>query len=242
MRITEVITEAKDDSFAKEVGSDVSNTYKGLWADTKNIAKAAVDPDTYVKAGGNARDAIDRGIDFAKKDPRGALRHVGQTADDYVRATSNAWSFGLADKAQAKLNALTGIDTSDPFDIKPSTGDYEKELAKQYRDAADAEDRSPNATLAGKVSGTIANPAFGTGIRVGGAAAKTIAPKVVKALSSVPGKTASNIAKNVVKNPLALAAGISAEKAAQKAAQKVDPDNPYVDESIRLKELVKYRF
>ncbi len=244
MRINEVITEAKDETFGQEVGSDVKDIYKGLWSDAKNVSKAAVDPDTYVKAGSGARDALDRGIEFTKKDPRGALKYAGQTIDDFVRTTANKATFGLSDKAQAGLNALTGIDTSDPMNIKRSTGDYDKELAKQYRDAADAEDRSPTASFAGKVAGTVANPAFGAGIRAGGAVANVAAPKIVNALRTIPGKTASNITKSVVKSPAALATGIAADKATQKAVKKVDPDNPYIDinESTRLKELIKYRF
>jgi hypothetical protein len=246
MRINEVITEASATNFAKEVGSDVADIPVGIWDRVKDTAKAAVDPETYVKAGQNFRDAAERGIEFAKKDPRGALKYAGQTADDYVRATANKASFGLADKAQAGLNALTGIDTSDPMNIKRSSGSYEKELKKEYGDTIDAKDRSPNATAAGDVSGLLISPAFGAGIKTAGYVGKAVAPSIAKALAPVTGQTTRNIAKGLAKTPANLAAGISAEKAAEKGLKKLDPNDPHLfdvnEETLRLKELIKYRY
>jgi hypothetical protein len=245
MRVNEVITEAKKDSstaddvvdFGKEVGTDVASIPKGIWGRAKDTAKAAFDPDTYIKAGSDARDATDRGIEFAKKDPEGAAKYAVdkglEAGGDFTRAGLNAATFGGTDYARAGVNSL----------IKGTK--FDDELSKEFNKSADARDRSPIASTLGDLTGLVANPAFGLGIKGAGLAAKTVAPSIVKALKYAPNKTAVDIAKNVakgtVKNPSKLAVGIAAEKAAQKAAQKVDPDNPYVNESARLKELIKYR-
>jgi hypothetical protein len=238
MRINEVITEASVADFAKEVGSDVANIPKGIWDRAKDTAKTAFDPDTYVKAGSDARDATERGIEFAKKDPVGAAKYAAskgfETADDFMRATANMATFGLADKLAAKTDsAIKGTD-------------YDTELKNQYGKDIDAMDRSPNASAAGDVAGILINPAFGAGVKTAGYVGKAVAPRLAKALAPVAGQTVRNIAKGVAKTPAHLAAGISAEKAAEKGLKKLDPNDPNLfdvnEETLRLKELIKYRY
>lgn len=238
MRINEVITEGSVTDFAKEVGSDVANIPKGIWDRAKDTAKTAFDPDTYVKAGSDARDATERGIAFAKKDPAGAAKYAAskgfETADDFMRATGNMASFGLADKLAAGTDAV----------VKGT--DYDTELKNQYGKDLDAMDRSPNASTAGDVAGILINPLFGAGVRAAGYLGKAVAPRIAKALAPVAGQTARNIVKGVAKTPANLAAGISAEKAAEKGLKKLDPDDPHLfdvnEETLRLKELIKYRY
>jgi len=244
MRINEVITEDSNvTDFAKDVGSDVAHIPKGIWDRAKDTAKAAFDPDTYVKAGSNTRDALDRGVEFAKKDPSGAAKYAAkkglEAGGDFAMAATNAATFGGLDYATAGLNSLSkGTKFKDEF---------EKELQK----SADARDRSPIASTVGDLAGYIANPAFGLGMKAGGIAAKELAPSVVKALRYAPNKTAVDVSKNVAKGTLKIpgqiAAGVAGDKLAQKSVRKVDPDNRHVwtaddlKETARLKELIKYR-
>lgn len=238
MRVSEIITEDTEvKDFAKEVGSDVSHIPKGIWDRAKDTAKAAFDPDTYVKAGSDARDATERGIEFAKKDPVGAAKYAAskgfETADDFMRATANAATFGYADKLAAKSRA----DNSE---------EYEKEKEKEFRRSGAAMKRSPFSSAAGELTGAVINPAFGAGMKVGGIAAKELAPGVVKALKYAPNRTAtdvaSNIAKGTVKTPAEIAAGVAGDKLASRVAKAQDATNPHLRESARLKELIKYRF
>jgi hypothetical protein len=238
MRITEVITEDADVSgFAKEVGSDVAHIPKGIWGRATDTAKAAFDPDTYVKAGSDARDATERGIEFAKKDPKGAAKYAAakgfETADDFMRATANAMTFGYADKLAAKVNS-------------DSDDEYEKEKEKEFNKSGAAMKRSPFASVSGDIAGTVLNPAFGAGMKIGGIAAKELAPSVVKALKYAPNRTTTDVAKNVakgtVKTPAEIAAGVAGDKLASRVAKAQDATNPHLRESARLKELIKYRF
>src|SRR5262245_50429425 len=66
---------------------------------------------------------------------------VGQTADDAVRATANAMTFGMADRLAGYLGG-EGTDA---------------EVAK----SAAARERSPVASIAGDVAGSVALPSFG---------------------------------------------------------------------------------
>ena len=238
MRINEVITEDSSvTDFAKDVGSDVAHIPKGIWDRAKDTAKSAFDPDTYVKAGSDARDATERGIEFAKKDPSGAAKYAAskgfETADDFMRSVANAATFGYADKIAAKANSSTD-------------DEYEKEKEKEFNKSGAAMKRSPFASAAGDLTGAVINPAFGAGMKVGGIAARELAPSVVKALKYAPNRTAtdvaSNIAKGTVKTPAEIAAGVAGDKLAKQGAKAHDATNPHLREAARLQELVKYRF
>jgi len=125
-----------------------------------------------------------------------------QTADDFVRAMANAATFGYADKAAAWLSSKTGGQ------------DYETELKKEYGKSGAAGQRSPMASTAGEITGTVASPTF-----LGGAALGT------KALARVTPQ-AGNLSKFVA----GTAGGLAADTAAEKIAQKADPNNPWLKE------------
>lgn len=125
-----------------------------------------------------------------------------QTADDFVRAMANAATFGYADKAAAWLSSKMG------------GKDYETELGKEYGKSAAAGQRSPIASTAGEITGTVASPAFAGGAALGTKALARVAPQ------------AGTLSKFVA----GTAGGLAADTAAEKLAQKADPNNPWLKE------------
>ncbi len=270
MIIRDIIAEAeetqKDKSWAqsaKEFGSewasDVAKVPGELAGFATDVGKAAIDPETYKKAGEKAGEFYD----YAKKDPRGAVRKSGETISDFLTRTGNRATFGLMDKATAAANALTGYDTSsmDPKDwkkIKEPT-DYETEKSKMYDLAAAAQERSPTATKVGDVTGTLVSPPFLTGAKLARSLGGAVLPKTLqKVFTPVAGQTTKNVAKGTVAVPTKLATdiagGIAAEKGASNIVKKVDPYDPYHGEEkyrafedktntdlVRLKDLINYR-
>lgn len=142
--------------------------------------------------------------------PRGqkAAQDTLQTADDFVRSMANAATFGYADKLAAKMSSAFG-----------GGKDYDTELKKEYGKSAEAGGRSPIASTAGEIAGTVASPAFAGGAALGTKALSKVAPNVGKIGQFVAGT----------------AGGIAADTAAEKAAKAVDPNNPWIDESDKMK-------
>lgn len=267
MIIREIIAEADEKSWAqsaKDFGSEwatgVASVPGDLWDLTKKTATSAakdfVDPESYKQDW----EAIKRGAKFAASDPKGALKHAAQSTDDFVNALANRATFGLADKGQAALNALTGYDTSRMGKIEKikEPTDYEAEKTKQYYRSQAKAERSPSATKAGDIAGTLVSPPFLAGAKAAGTLGRAIVPKVVqKSLTQVPGQTAKNIAKGTVTVPAKvatdIAGGIAGDQAAAAAVKKIDPYDPYHGEEefrafedknsdlVRLKDLVNYR-
>lgn len=140
-----------------------------------------------------------------------------QTADDAVRAAANTATFGYADKwAAAGEAARLNTDT-------------EAEKVKQYQQSELARGRSPVASTVGDVAGALAGPTFAVGAKLAGTAAKTAL------------KTAPKVVAGTGKFAAPVIGGVAADKQAIKALQKVDPENPYLEETNRLIELIKYR-
>jgi hypothetical protein len=252
MKMYEVIKEAEEKGFGSEWASDMAKVPGDLYKLGKDAAKDFVDPESYKRD----YEAVKRGAKFLARDPRGALRYAGQSIDDFTGQLANRATFGLADKAQAGLNALTGYDTSrmgKVEKIKEPT-DYEKEKEKQYDRAAAAQDRSPTATKAGDVAGTLLSPPFLAGAKVANVVGGKVIPKAIqKAFDPIAGQTAKNIAKGIVAIPSKVATdfagGIAAQKAAERGVKKVDPYDPYVSDPVfeteyreinRLKNLINY--
>ena len=87
----------------------------------------------------------------------GALnRSIPQTADDVVRATANAATFGMADRFAGAMNRATGL-TEAP--------DYSSAVNEEVKRSEAARERNPPAGIAGDVAGvtaqTLAAPALG---------------------------------------------------------------------------------
>jgi LysM repeat protein len=134
-----------------------------------------------------------------------------QTADDFVRSMANAATFGYADKLAAKMSSAFGGDT------------YEKELQKQYGQGAQAATRSPTATTAGEIAGTVASPAFAGGAVLGAKALTKLVPAAGK----------------ISKFAAGTAGGLAADTAAEKTAKAIDPNNPWIDEdNMKSKEFI----
>lgn len=128
-----------------------------------------------------------------------------QTADDFARAMANAATFGYADKAAAWLSSKTG------------GKDYETELKKEYSKSAEAGQRSPRASTAGEVTGTLVSPAFGVGTKLATKGLAAVAPK----------------AGGLAKFATGVTGGMAADTAAEKAAKAIDPDNPWINENFK---------
>lgn len=137
--------------------------------------------------------------------PRGQQAAQGtlQTADDFVRSMANAATFGYADKLAAKMSSMFGGD------------EYNQSLKKEYGKSAEAAGRSPIASTAGEIAGTVASPAFAGGAALGAKALTKVAPNVGKLGQFAAGT----------------AGGIAADTAAEKVAKAVDPKNPWIDEN-----------
>jgi hypothetical protein len=91
-----------------------------------------------------------------------------KTADDFVRSLANAATFGLADKLAAAGSALTG------------KADYNKEVQKQQELSKAAAARSPTATTAGEIAGTVGSLPFVGGAVLGAKALGKAAPKIAQ--------------------------------------------------------------
>ena len=77
--------------------------------------------------------------------------YLTQGADDAVRAAANAMTFGMADRAAAYMNRLTGLGPSN----------YDDALKQEVTHSEAARERSPIASAAGDVAGSLALPGFG---------------------------------------------------------------------------------
>lgn len=166
------------------------------------------------------------------------LADIKQGTQDAALAAANTATYGMADKAIARGKSIA------------NKTDYDAELAAQLNRSADAQERSPMGTLAGQVLGTFANPAFGIGAKVAPKLASTaIGQKgmdtLQKVVSPAVGEPVANVAKKAAASGAKLgtqmAGGLGAEKIATGVARQIDPDNPYLPESERLKELINYR-
>jgi hypothetical protein len=153
--------------FAGRVGSDIVDTGKMVGNAAVSAGKASIDPETYKQAG---RD-IEQGWEFAKKNPKQAALNVAHTADDAIRAGSNALTFGGADWVASKL-AGTDLQT-------------QKDLSQA------AWERSPKASMAGAIAGSLADPGFYAGAKLAG---KGLA-KVLPAATTKTGKVATGATK-----------------------------------------------
>ena len=116
--------------------------------------------------------------------PRGQQKALGslQTADDFVRSVANTATFGLADKLAAKMSGK----------------DYKQEFAKQQQQTQAAAQRSPTATTAGEIVGTVGSVPFIGGAAIGAKALAKTAPRIAqKALPKFAATTAGGIAADV---------------------------------------------
>jgi hypothetical protein len=222
MNIKEIIvnesrptTEGWDDivNYGKNIASGVSDL-------ATRAGKAAIDPETYKQAG---RD-IAAGAKFAVNNPKQAALNVAQTADDAVRAGTNALTFGYADKLDAKMNSMV------------NGTDYDNELKKTYASSADALDRSPTASTAGEI-GSYFLPvgAFNAGMKGANLVTRGIAKSLPKATAVANTTRTGQVASKVAKGTTGIAGGFAADKAAAAGAKKLDSNNPYIDEGSKNK-------
>ncbi len=110
-----------------------------------------------------------------------------QTADDFVRSVANTATFGLADKLAAKMSGK----------------DYKQELSKQQQQTQTAAQRSPTATTAGEVVGTVGSVPFIGGAALGAKALAKAAPRVAqKALPKLAATTAGGMAADTAAGEL----------------------------------------
>jgi len=110
-----------------------------------------------------------------------------KTADDFVRSLANTATFGLADKLAAAGSSLTG------------KADYDKQVQKQQELSKAAAERSPTATTAGEITGTLASVPFVGGALLGAKALGKAAPKIAqktlpKLAAPIAGGTAADVA------------------------------------------------
>jgi hypothetical protein len=220
-------------NFTKDVGSSLYNMGAGVvdaGVNTyKGVKNAVTNPEQTKKDFEKWGDRQGEKIDWAIKNPKQAALTTAQTADDMVRAGTNALTFGYADKAAAKANSLLKGTTYD--DPVHGTG----ELQKQYGLSADAKDRSPIASDVGEIgSAFVPFGAFNVGLK----GADLLARGVSKALPAVTkAANATRVGRGTgtaVKTVTGLGAGVAADKAAAKGAEKLDPNNPYVtDRTIK---------
>ena len=104
---------------------------------------------------------------------------IPQTVDDAMRAAGNAATFGLADKAVA------GVDS-----VRKGTK-YDDEVKAQDAATIAGWERSPNASMAGTIGGSMLDPAFMAGYKVAG----KVLPKVLPKATTLPGKIATGATK-----------------------------------------------
>ena len=262
MKMNEIITEAEKKSwldatkeFGSEWGKEMANVPGHLYQLGKDAAKDFVDPESYKRD----YEAVKRGAKFAAQDPRGALKYAAQSTDDFVNALANRATFGLADKGQAALNAITGYDTSRMGQVKKikEPTDYDNEKYKMNMQSLDRKERSPSATKGGDIAGMVVSPPFLAGAKVANVVGGKLVPSVIqKSLTPVAGQTTKNLAKGTVTVPSKLATdfagGIAATKGVEKGIEKYDPYDAYYgapeyrafDEGTELqryKQLTKYR-
>jgi hypothetical protein len=121
--------------------------------------------------------------------PRGQEKALGQfqTADDFVRSVANAATFGLADKFAAKMSGK----------------DYKKELEKQTQQTQAAGERSPTATTAGDIVGTVGSVPFLGGAALGAKALAKATPRLAqKAMPKIAATTAGGMAADAAADEL----------------------------------------
>ena len=210
MNIKEIIVnqshptnESWDDvvAYGKNVATGVGNL-------ATRAGKAAIDPETYKQAG---RD-IAAGAKFAVNNPGQAAFNVAQTADDAVRAGTNALTFGYADKLAGMGDAA----------VKGTNTDTE--IKKQYGKSADALERSPIASEVGELASyavPLAPATLGAKIAVKGAT--KILPKVLDTTA----KKSINIGG---KGTAVAGGGVAGDLAAKEVATQFDPNNPKLKE------------
>jgi hypothetical protein len=180
--------------FAGRVGSDIVGTGKML-------GNVASDVGTKVASGAekvynnpkqvarDVGDTIKAGAKYAYNNPGEVARTIGQTADDAVRATANAATFGLADKLSA------GIDSA-----RKGTK-YDDEVQAQDAATLAAWERSPNASMAGTVAGAVVDPGFYLGAKLAGKGLSKALPvattktgKIATGATNLAGQTAAGFA------------------------------------------------
>ena len=109
-------------------------------------------------------------------------QYLGDTANDFGRAVTNAATFGMGNRAKAVIEAAK----SDLIEGKPQT--YSEALENQVKASEVARERSPIASTVGDVYGSFAVPALGAerlALRTGAALAPTLgraAPAVGRAV------------------------------------------------------------
>ena len=114
-------------------------------------------------------------------------QYLGDTANDFGRAVTNAATFGMGNRAKAVIEAAK----SDLIEGKPQT--YSEALENQVKASEVARERSPIASTAGDVYGSFAVPALGAerlALRTGAALANT-APRAAPAVGRAVGYGAS---------------------------------------------------
>ncbi len=110
-----------------------------------------------------------------------------QTADDFVRSMANAATFGLADKFAAKMSGK----------------DYKKELEKQTQQTQAAGERSPTATTAGDIVGTVGSVPFLGGAALGAKTLARTAPRLAqKTMPKIAATTAGGMAADTAAGEL----------------------------------------
>lgn len=187
--------------FAGRVKQDVAHTGKFLG----DVGKSAIDPETYKQAG---RD-IQQGWEQAKKDPKQAAINAAQTADDAMRSAANAMTFGGADYVASKLGGT----------------DVEAEKAKSQA----AWERSPKASMAGAVGGSLADIGFLAGTKAAGKLLGRTLPKA----TTTPGKIATGTGSIAGQT----AAGFTGSRAGWDVADKLKNSSVAVPENKKLNEL-----
>jgi hypothetical protein len=148
---------------------------------------------------------------------------IPQTVDDAMRAVSNAATWDLADKAVA------GVDS-----VRKGTK-YDDEAKAQDAETKAAWERSPNASMAGTIGGSMLDPAFIAGAKLTGKAATKLLPKA----TTRTGKAATGTANFGAQT----AGGFTGSRAAWDASDKLqgkpiqEPETVKEDELTDIKRL-----
>jgi hypothetical protein len=88
---------------------------------------------------------------WKEEKPRSFTDSALETANDFGRAVSNAATFGMANRAKAYIETLK----------EGGPGTYDASLEDQVKRSEQARERSPYASVAGDVYGSLAIPGFG---------------------------------------------------------------------------------
>jgi hypothetical protein len=88
-------------------------------------------------------------------------KDVGQTADDTVRAAANAITFGMADRFAGYMNSGGQPTFQNRFSGEGGPKTYDEATNEEVAKSQAARERSPYASIAGDVAGSVALPGFG---------------------------------------------------------------------------------